>query len=732
MKQLLFWLLLLPLPAFAGEWLEFDTAKILSKRELEIAATVEELRQALIDLRFAEREKRQDDMLEGCLKIGRIYSREHYYPKALLYFRRAAELAKTAGSDDKWLSITTLVAETLLENNQPLEAFEAFSQVCSEHETAGRYEETVHALQRLADAAAALKNYTKAKECYLKINALAQAKSDLASQATALNNLGFLSNKAGNFEEAVGFFKQAEILAGATQAMKPDYLFTNLGIAFNNLGESAKAVENLKKAEAYESAEKSYVQHLVATIYLKNKDIYNALRYNETAVKSARKSQNASVLCDAYDVASEIYQQLFEYDKALDFYKKHLALKDSLVREERLRQQELDNLHALLERSENALLQDLSDNEVKQLTISKLELANTTLMLEKEKQDLEAAQRQKELDLAQERQRTAEANQRSAELQARQTQQALLLRTKELLAARQQQEIDNLGKQNELDSLQAAQQAAEQQYQISQLETQKRLKDLEISQQEQKLHGAYRLGGLLAALMLLVFGSWLYGRRLNRRLATEKKRAEGLLLNILPKEVAQELKTKGAATPQRYESVSVVFTDFASFTKISNNLPPEEILKELNACFTAFDDICERHRLEKIKTIGDAYMCAGGIPIKNTTHASDAVAAAREMIDFVKKRNSEHAGSNRPEWHIRIGVHTGEVVAGVVGSKKFAYDIWGDTVNVASRMESNCPTDSVNISEATYELVNHRFTCEFRGKVEVKNRGKMGMYLVKG
>ena len=139
----------------------------------------------------------------------------------------------------------------------------------------------------------------------------------------------------------------------------------------------------------------------------------------------------------------------------------------------------------------------------------------------------------------------------------------------------------------------------------------------------------------------------------------------------------------------------------------------------------------QRNNLEKIKTIGDSYMAAGGLPIENRSHPLDAVAAAREILRFVEQQNARNAAAGKPQWRIRIGIHTGEVVAGVVGSKKFAYDIWGDTVNMASRMESKCPPGDINISEATQKLVIQSVQCEYRGELEVKNKGKLGMYLVK-
>lgn len=163
------------------------------------------------------------------------------------------------------------------------------------------------------------------------------------------------------------------------------------------------------------------------------------------------------------------------------------------------------------------------------------------------------------------------------------------------------------------------------------------------------------------------------------------------------------------------------------FTQISEKLTPSELVAEIDSCFSAFDNIMSKHNIEKIKTIGDSYMCAGGLPVINKTHPSDVVHAALEMIDFMMKRNEN---PNSHKFEMRIGIHTGSVVAGIVGLKKFAYDIWGDTVNIASRMESSGAPGKVNISGSTYEKVKTQFTCTYRGKIEAKNKGLVDMYFV--
>jgi adenylate cyclase len=267
--------------------------------------------------------------------------------------------------------------------------------------------------------------------------------------------------------------------------------------------------------------------------------------------------------------------------------------------------------------------------------------------------------------------------------------------------------------------------------------TQLALQDAELEKSKQRQLASIAGAIALALLALLLYNRNRLRAKANIALAAknltiekERQRADELLKNILPAATAEELKANNKVKPERYESVSVLFTDFKSFTSIAETMPPEQLVEELDECFRLFDNIIEQFGLEKIKTIGDAYMCVGGLPTRNKTHAADAVAAGLEMQRQLTAYMDEKRKTGKIVFEMRVGIHTGTVVAGIVGLKKFAYDIWGDTVNTAARMESSSEIGKVNISETTYALVKDKYKCTFRGKVAAKNKGEISMFFV--
>jgi len=233
---------------------------------------------------------------------------------------------------------------------------------------------------------------------------------------------------------------------------------------------------------------------------------------------------------------------------------------------------------------------------------------------------------------------------------------------------------------------------------------------------------------LISLLAFGLFRRYLYIQKTNVIIDRERNRSDHLLRNILPLETAEELKESGQVKAKKFESVSVLFTDFKEFTIHSSKLSPEELVATVNFYFSMFDKIIEKYGLEKIKTIGDSYMCAGGLPFPSNNHAEKIVKAAFEIAQFMA--DTKISNNDMPHFDMHLGINSGPVVAGVVGSKKFAYDIWGDTVNVASRMETNSEPGKINISAFTYELIKESFDCIYRGEIIVKNKGPMKMYFV--
>jgi adenylate cyclase len=241
-----------------------------------------------------------------------------------------------------------------------------------------------------------------------------------------------------------------------------------------------------------------------------------------------------------------------------------------------------------------------------------------------------------------------------------------------------------------------------------------------------KKQKSYKYMGIAGILLLMGFSFFILKER--GKSETARKQSDELLLNILPTQVAEELKANGTTAAKHYDNVTVLFTDFVNFTQAGENMSPQNLIDELHTCFKAFDEITSKYNIEKIKTIGDAYLAVCGLPTADVKHAENIVKAAKEITMFMEDRLGK-MGVERT-FQVRIGIHSGSVVAGIVGVKKFAYDIWGDTVNTAARMEQNSEAGRINISETTYNLVKDKFSCEYRGEVEAKGKGVMKMYFV--
>ena len=703
------------------------------------------LRYGLEALNYLEKQENYYELFTAYSRIGSIYQQEKLYEKALEYYQLAEELPLASIPQSSKVELHRAMGHAYKETGQIDSALFFYNEIISQFEKTSDTKGLINIYQQIVFAHSKAKNYKKALEVNLKIRELVRSSGDKKLLCFINNNIGYNYNLLKDYPSAIRHFLDALALSTGSNYIDQAVLYNNLGIAYNNLGDFEKSIEYLREAQKHLNAETQTeeladIKHLIATIYLNQEDIYNALQYNNEVLRISQQGPFPQVLSKAYNTAALIHQDLYEYEKALDYYKKHLALRDSFQLEERLRQQNLLQQQFLLERSEKEIKLLLVNQEVQSLTIQQLETETERLRLASEKSALEASKKESELKLLK-----SESEVRDAQLK---NQQLEALRVKnELAIARQQVEAEKKDRELKEQAFELAEKEKTEQLQkqeIALLETQTERDRIELLRQSEFRQFVTGLVILLGIILVMIIIGLIYSRRANQKLsrqkkeieesraiiAEEKEKSEELLLNILPLETASELKANGVATPKNYEKVSVLFTDFSNFTQITASMTPERLISELNECFIAFDEIIEKYGLEKIKTIGDSYMAAGGIPQPNDTNPADAIMAALEIQDFMNNFIANRQSANQTFWETRIGIHTGPIIAGVVGRKKFAYDIWGDTVNTASRMESSGVRGKVNISQDTYELIKDQFQCTFRGEVEAKHKGKIGMYFV--
>lgn len=454
---------------------------------------------------------------------------------------------------------------------------------------------------------------------------------------------------------------------------------------------------------------------LIAQAYERNRDLRNVEVWLRSAQAFAMKAGDSDLIIKSVDKRSrlaekdrnyrrayEINQEAFEY-----FTNKGTSISDLEGKYEAQKLQvEKDKRDLERERDKLAF-------EIANLKLERDQLSTDKTSLEARQVELERAKQRVEQEITQKEEKLTSVS-------------------------KEKEEVEKQKKEQESRVAEMSEEAAKQELLITMQK--KELSDAKlVSEQNRNLRNL----SILAAGFILVLALLFYGRsrarhRANKALAEknriiedERKRSDELLLNILPAPIAAELKEFGKARARRFDEVTVLFSDFRNFTSISERLSPEELVEELDKCFKAFDFIIAQYPdIEKIKTIGDAYMCASGLTDR-TIYPDNIVRAALEMQEFLEEQKQERMRIGKPFFEARIGIHTGPAVAGVVGVKKFAYDIWGDTVNIASRMEAQCEAGRVNISEDTYNQVRYKFECEYRGKLEAKNKGAIDMYYVK-
>ena len=601
----------------------------------------------------------------------------------------------------------------------------------------------VRIYQKLAHAYEYNKNFGKSLYYYLRIEDLIEKNGSPEERATLYNNLGRQYTRLNDHAKALEYFRKAELQCQYIKCPDKPILYSNLGIALHNAGKSKEGIEYLIRAGRDLQAENNIrelanLENLLATVYFSNRDVYNALEHNEMAIRHARSTGQLDLLVNAYRIGADMYHDLYDFERAFDYYRAYLETADSLRKLDQTRIQKLTQQRELLNASEGQIKYLLSQQSIRDLAYEQVRLERERLELANENLLLETQRRENELLLLQKQKALDEARQRELILQTLKANQDARIAAQKLETEKNTRLIAEL-KQKEV--IERAQNLAREQ-ELKLLTRDKAIADLERAKEAGFRRMAYMTGLLGAAVAALLGISWFFASRASRRLkaqnrriqqqnrqiADERSKSEKLLRNILPEEIADELKTKGYAEPRFYESATVLFTDFVDFSRQSAQLSPREIIDELDECFLAFDEICEKHGLEKIKTIGDAYMCVAGLPKPLEDHPIAAVASAIEMFEWLESRRQ-----NNPKaifTQMRIGIHTGPVVAGVIGKNKFAYDIWGDAVNLAARLEEHGEAGRINISKATWEAVKSRYPSTPRGKIAVHSKGEVYMYFV--
>jgi class 3 adenylate cyclase len=509
-----------------------------------------------------------------------------------------------------------------------------------------------------------------------------------------LDSANIYFTKAYQYAESVGNKeKMADVqnLISHMHVAKGDYekAETAIGLATQFWPDNLYNISYYAQIKVYNMTKDSLLIKEDKGRQLELKNIISNLHKNIDGANTQNWYSDPYLLISDYTTLSNAYELLGNYKNAHEFFQKAMREKEKGFGSEKMK--DLSNLQSETEIS-NERIRIKLEEETKRIQLQKeIELKALRFEFEKKQAIAKTEEERKRLTLEEDLKR------KEIQIKFDQEQEAVVLRYN------QEKNIARIN-QEKKDAIAKA--------------------DLESSKTEKNMWAV----GAGLSLLLLGFAGFSYNqkRKDNRKIAEEKQKSDDLLLNILPFEVAEELKEKGKTSAKHYDEVSVLFTDFVNFTSNSERIGVQEILNELNICFTEFDRIMEKYGLEKIKTIGDAYLAVSGLPVSNDQHAKNAVSASLEILAYIQQRKIDNPNA----LDIRIGIHSGPVIAGIVGVKKFAYDIWGDTVNTAARMEQNSSLGKLNVSEATYELIKDDFTFEYRGKIETKGKGAMEMYFV--
>ncbi len=568
------------------------------------------------------------------------------------------------------------------------------------------------------------------------------------SIADCLNQMASIHFYQSDFKSALNYFEQSKSHFEIINYKKGIASATNnMGAVYYYLGNYPRAIENYKKALQVHEKLENKVQvagttQNIGNIYLELEDFKNAKKHFKLAQKAYQKTEDRAALALVLSSLGKLFLKEKNYDSALHYFTSSL----SLVNKEADKQ-----THAEIVYNLGKLYEALEDHtQSQQLFKQSLYIAREAKSILREsaalialgrvyhqidqpkyaiencEAGLELAKKINSISIQEEACKCLyDAYKSSNNIKRALLYHEQIYLLKDSLNLKQASDkILNMKFEREmlLDSITHVEKER-----VAEIAHQK------IVEKKEKQRNVFIVAGVFALFIAAgIFSRLNFVKKSKAILQVEKDRSEHLLHNILPEEVAQELKEKGCVDAKDFDTASILFTDFQSFTEKASRLTPQELVEEINVHFKAFDQIVEDYQIEKIKTIGDAYMAAGGLPKPDVKAVKNTILAALDMQAFVLKRKQKNAVLNKPYFEMRIGVHVGPIVAGIVGVKKFQYDVWGDTVNIASRMESNGGIGKVNISSHTHSLIQEDkdLAFEYRGKISVKGKGELDMFFV--
>lgn len=569
--------------------------------------------------------------------------------------------------------------------------------------------------------------------------------SDNFKERDRLKILNKLAINHSDPEKVIAF--SDELIQTARTMDSLDYLFTGFlqkGNAYKNLGDYKKALVNYFNAAKIAIDDKSNkelgsINITIADVYSDMGNHNNAIHYYHKAIDILKQEKDSSKLATALYNAGDEFVNIKKYDSALVYFNasSYLFKKREDLMGTAYNLGSIGMIHAekgnydLAKQNINQAIDILEDLSI----YSPIpEFLGYMSDIYKEHNDFKSAlsYSNRSLEIAKKyklKKEIGDANLKMSELyELAGNLPESFKYYKNYISLRDS--INNIESIRQIADMRTNFEIQKNEDKILFLEKEARINELLDKRNKNMTYATATAAFLILLLALGIFRRYQFIKNTNRKIQKETQKSEKLLLNILPEETAKELKQNGKVQAKQFNSVSVMFTDFKEFTHFSQDLSPENLVKSVDYYFSKFDTIIEKYGLEKIKTIGDSYMCAGGLPFPTEDHADKMVQAALEITEFIEG-SKNIIDENIKIFEIRIGINTGPVVAGVVGTKKFAYDIWGDTVNVASRMESNSKPGRINISESTYALVKDKYECEIRGEIPVKNKGMMKMYFIK-